>query len=113
MAPAERLFATESVGCTKALHRLHAATVLAGIWLALCYRAAQVPAAGGSKAVWLGMLGAELWFGLYWIVTQSVRWSPVRRRTFKDRLAARFPYPIDRIEHYTHVHSQVQYSWHK
>ncbi|CAL5087819.1 unnamed protein product [Urochloa decumbens] len=36
------------------------------------------------------MLAAELWFSFYWILTQSVRWRPIRRRTFKDRLAARY-----------------------
>jgi len=35
------------------------------------------------------MLAAELWFGFYWVITQSVRWCPIRRRTFKDRLATR------------------------
>ncbi|KAK3123432.1 hypothetical protein QOZ80_8AG0630840 [Eleusine coracana subsp. coracana] len=90
MAAAERLFVTEKIG-GRALYRLHAATVLAGIFLVLCYRAAHVPAAaGGGRAAWLGMLAAELWFGFYWIITQSVRWAPVRRRTFKDKLHARY-----------------------
>jgi hypothetical protein len=61
----------------------------------LYYRAAGLlsrAAAGeaGSEAwLWLGMLAAELWFGLCWIVAQSVRWRPVRRRAFRDRVAAR------------------------
>ncbi|OEL33359.1 Cellulose synthase-like protein E6 [Dichanthelium oligosanthes] len=84
-----RLFATEKFG-GRALYRLHAATVLAGICLVLYYRATDVPAAGSGRAAWLGMLAAELWFGLYWVLTQSVRWCPIRRRTFKDRLAARY-----------------------
>ncbi|CAN6196333.1 unnamed protein product [Urochloa humidicola] len=84
----ERLFATEKVG-GRALYKLQAVTVFAGICLVLCYRVTHVPAAG-SRAAWLGMLAAELWFGFYWVITQSVRWQPVRRRTFKDRLAARY-----------------------
>jgi cellulose synthase/poly-beta-1,6-N-acetylglucosamine synthase-like glycosyltransferase len=36
------------------------------------------------------MLAAELWFGFYWVITQAVRWCPLRRRAFKDRLAARY-----------------------
>ncbi|KAF9611339.1 hypothetical protein IFM89_030128 [Coptis chinensis] len=32
----------------------------------------------------------ELWFGLYWVVTQSIRWNSVCRYTFKDRLSNRF-----------------------
>ncbi|GJN40372.1 hypothetical protein PR202_gb29579 [Eleusine coracana subsp. coracana] len=89
MAAAESLFVTEKIG-GRALYRLHAATVFPGIFLVLCYRAAHVPAAGGGRAAWLGMLAAELWFGFYWVITQSVRWAPVRRRTFKDRLHARY-----------------------
>nr|ACG29048.1 CSLE6 - cellulose synthase-like family E [Zea mays] len=86
----ERLFATEKHG-GRALYRLHAVTVFLGICLVLCYRATHVPAAGsGGRAAWLGMLAAELWFGFYWVITQSVRWCPIRRRTFHDRLAARF-----------------------
>jgi len=84
-----RLFATEKAGGS-ALYKLHAVTVFAGICLVLCYRATHVPAAGAGRAAWLGMLAAELWFGFYWVITQSVRWCPIRRRTFKDRLAARY-----------------------
>ncbi|KAL6655385.1 hypothetical protein ACP70R_006211 [Stipagrostis hirtigluma subsp. patula] len=87
----ERLFATEKVG-GRALYRLHAVTVFVGICLVLCYRVTHVPAAGSGegRAAWLGMLAAELWFGFYSVITQSVRWAPVRRRTFKDRLAVRY-----------------------
>ncbi|KAM0900402.1 hypothetical protein ACQ4PT_020660 [Festuca glaucescens] len=38
----------------------------------------------------LGMLAAELWYSAYWVITQSVRWNPVRRRPFRERLAARY-----------------------
>ncbi|XP_020200454.1 cellulose synthase-like protein E6 [Aegilops tauschii subsp. strangulata] len=83
-----RLFETETHG-GRAAYRLHAVTVAAGILLLLYYRATRVPAAGEGRAAWLGMLAAELWYAAYWVVTQSVRWSPVRRRPFIDRLAAR------------------------
>ncbi|RCV12123.1 hypothetical protein SETIT_2G244000v2 [Setaria italica] len=87
----ERLFATEKLG-GRSLYRFQAVTVLVGICLVLCYRATHFPAAGSGagRVAWLGMLAAELWFGFYWVITQSVRWRPVRRRTFKDRLAARY-----------------------
>ncbi|RLN33031.1 cellulose synthase-like protein E6 [Panicum miliaceum] len=84
-----RLFATEKAG-GRALYKLHAVTVFVGICLVLCYRATHVPAAGAGRAAWLGMLAAELWFGFYWVITQSSRWCPIRRRAFKDRLAARY-----------------------
>ncbi|XBI81884.1 hypothetical protein VPH35_090697 [Triticum aestivum] len=88
MERSRRLFETETHG-GRAAYRLHAVTVAAGILLVLYYRATHVPAAGEGRAAWLGMLAAELWYAAYWVVTQSVRWSPVRRRPFIDRLAAR------------------------
>ncbi|KAK1631684.1 hypothetical protein QYE76_005999 [Lolium multiflorum] len=84
-----RLFATETLG-GRAVYRLHAVTVAAGILLVLYYRATHVPAAGEGRAAWLGMLAAELWYSAYWVITQSVRWNPVRRRPFRERLAARY-----------------------
>ncbi|KAM0848050.1 hypothetical protein ACQ4PT_054635 [Festuca glaucescens] len=88
-ATERRLFATESLG-GRAVYRLHAVTVFAGILLVLYYRATRVPAAGEGRAAWLGMLAAELWYSAYWVITQSVRWNPVRRRPFRERLAARY-----------------------
>ncbi|KAF8697234.1 hypothetical protein HU200_036099 [Digitaria exilis] len=93
MVATERLFATDELG-GRAVYRLHAATVLAGICLVLYYRATHVPGAAGGRAAataaWVGMLAAELWFAFYWLLTQSVWWCPVRRRAFTDRLAARY-----------------------
>ncbi|KAF8781062.1 hypothetical protein HU200_001034 [Digitaria exilis] len=88
MVERQRLFGTEKLG-GRAVYRVHAATVLAGICLVLYHRATHVPAAGTGRAAWLGMLAAELWFAFYWVITQSVRWCPIRRRAFTDRLAAR------------------------
>ncbi|KAI4981648.1 hypothetical protein ZWY2020_022140 [Hordeum vulgare] len=66
---------------------------LRGILLIWFYRATHIPARGSSSLGWragLGLLVAELWFGLYWVLTLSVRWNPVRRTTFKDRLSASY-----------------------
>ncbi|PNX55845.1 cellulose synthase-like protein e1-like, partial [Trifolium pratense] len=42
----------------------------------------------GGIWVWLGLLGAELWFGFYWILTQAFRWNQlVFRHPFKNRLS--------------------------
>lgn len=90
----ERLFATEKFG-GRVLYRFYAFTVAVGICLVLYYRATCIPAnsvegTGQGRAAWLGMLVAELWYSVYWVITQSVRWCPVRRRAIKDRLDARF-----------------------
>ncbi|XP_006647822.2 cellulose synthase-like protein E2 [Oryza brachyantha] len=87
------LFATEKPSrVAMAAYRLYAATVFAGVLLVWLYRATHLPPAGSGvrRWAWLGMLAAELWFGLYWVLTLSVRWSPVYRRAFKDRLAQRY-----------------------
>lgn len=39
--------------------------------------------------VWVGMLGAELWFGFYWILTQPLRWNLVFRQPFNNTLSQR------------------------
>lgn len=85
------LFATEKPKRVLA-YRLYAGTIFAGILLIWFYRATHIPARGSSSLGWragLGLLVAELWFGLYWVLTLSVRWNPVRRATFKDRLSER------------------------
>ncbi|KAM6550747.1 hypothetical protein CsatB_000555 [Cannabis sativa] len=40
--------------------------------------------------VWIGLFLSELWFTLYWLVTLVVRWNPVYRHTFKDRLIHKY-----------------------
>ncbi|KAE8098880.1 hypothetical protein FH972_016912 [Carpinus fangiana] len=44
----------------------------------------------GRYWAWIGMFMAELCFGLYWIVTQSVRLNPVSHHPFKQRLSYRY-----------------------
>ncbi|KAK7387180.1 hypothetical protein VNO78_27753 [Psophocarpus tetragonolobus] len=43
-----------------------------------------------GKWAWLGMFGAELWFGFYWILTQALRWTLVFRQPFVNRLSQRY-----------------------
>ncbi|XP_010552366.2 PREDICTED: LOW QUALITY PROTEIN: cellulose synthase-like protein E1 [Tarenaya hassleriana] len=76
-------------------YRVFAATVSGCICWIWFYRVSHIPEVGGNRTglvrlVWFGMLGAELWFGMYWCLTQSLRWNPVRRQTFKDRLSRRY-----------------------
>lgn len=72
-------------------YKLFAASVFAGIISIWVYRATHVTENGWF--VWMGMFAAELWFGFYWILSQSLRWRRVYRRTFKDRLSLRFFFP--------------------
>ncbi|KAJ4829063.1 hypothetical protein Tsubulata_004399 [Turnera subulata] len=75
----------------RVLYRLFAATVLVGICLIWAYRVSHIPRAGeNGRWVWIGLLGAELWFGFYWIITQALRWKLIYRTTFKDRLSQRY-----------------------
>ena len=87
------LFVTEKL-TRMATHayRLFASTVLAGVLLVWLYRATHVPprSSGARWWAWLGLSAAELWFGFYWVLTLSVRWSPVYRRAFPDQLSRRY-----------------------
>lgn len=69
-------------------YKLFAATIFVGIISIWVYRATHVIENG--RLVWMGMLAAEVWFGFYWILTQSLRWNLVYRRTFVDRLSQRY-----------------------
>lgn len=72
------------------LYRFFAVSVFLCICLIWTYRASHVPKFGEEgRWVWIGMFAAELWFGFYWLLTQSFRWNPVFRQTFKDRLIQR------------------------
>jgi hypothetical protein len=86
------LFATERPKRMVA-YRLYAGTIFAGILLIWVYRATHIPPREGNSLGWrasLGLLVADVLFGLYWVLTLSVRLNPIRRTTFKDRLAERW-----------------------
>ncbi|CAM8952996.1 unnamed protein product [Rhodiola kirilowii] len=81
------LFETQ-VAKGRTIYRLFAASVFTSICMIWTYRLIHMPQNG--TWAWLGMLLSELWFGFYWFLTQSHRWKPVFRTTFKDRLSHRF-----------------------
>ncbi|KAL2467062.1 Cellulose synthase-like protein E1 [Abeliophyllum distichum] len=59
--------------------------------LSICvYRVRHFPAQELKRWAWIGVFMAELWYALYWLITQSVRCSPIYRYTFKDRLSRRY-----------------------
>lgn len=91
------LFETER-GKGRKAYKVFATTVLVSIIWIWIYRATQAPPAGYRSWGWIGMFAAELWFGLYWILTQSVRWSPTYRRTFKQRLSQRYENELPAVD---------------
>ncbi|KAF5796351.1 putative cellulose synthase (UDP-forming) [Helianthus annuus] len=95
------LFETQRAKGRK-LHRVFATTVLVSIIWIWVYRATQQPpstaVSGGRSWWWTGMFMAELWLGLYWVLTQSVRWNPTYRRTFKQRLSQRYEHQLPRVD---------------
>ncbi|KAJ8629841.1 hypothetical protein MRB53_023164 [Persea americana] len=71
-------------------YRMFVISMFVGVCLIWVYRVTHIPAGGIRRWAWYGMYGAELWFGFYWILTQLVRWRPVYRYTFKERLSQRY-----------------------
>ncbi|KAK3022670.1 hypothetical protein RJ639_045436 [Escallonia herrerae] len=67
------------------------ASMFIGICLICIFRVSHIPAQGDfGRPAWIGMFMAELWFSFFWLITQSVRWNPIRRCTFKERLYQRY-----------------------
>ncbi|KAK0600710.1 hypothetical protein LWI29_017742 [Acer saccharum] len=79
-------------GKVRVAYRVFSATITVGICLILLHRIVQFPRDGeeGRSWAWIGMFMAELWFGFYWIITQSVRWNVLYSFPFKDRLSQRY-----------------------
>ncbi|XP_010252797.1 PREDICTED: cellulose synthase-like protein E6 [Nelumbo nucifera] len=72
-------------------YKLFASTIFVGICLIWVYRIWYIPRAGEpGRWVWIGLFVAELWFGFYWVITQSVRWNVIFRYPFKERLSQRY-----------------------
>ncbi|KAJ6776047.1 X-BOX TRANSCRIPTION FACTOR-RELATED [Salix koriyanagi] len=81
------------------LYRSFAVTLSVGICLILFYRVSYMPKDGEEgRWFWIGLLGAELWFGFYWVLTQALRWNQVHRLTFKDRLSQRYEKFLPRVD---------------
>ena len=72
-------------------YRAFAATIFVGVCLIWVYRLVNIPKAGErGRWAWIGMIIADVLFGLYWITTQSVRWTVTYRQPLKNRLSQRF-----------------------
>ncbi|KAK7305268.1 hypothetical protein VNO77_43170 [Canavalia gladiata] len=64
------------------------------IWL---YRVCHINGEDGKWA-WFGMLGADLWFGFYWLLTQAFRWNLVFRQPFNNRLYQRYENRLPKVD---------------
>ncbi|KAK6934621.1 Cellulose synthase [Dillenia turbinata] len=84
----------------RVLYRLFAVSIFVGICLVWAYRVNNVPGSEevAGRWIWFGMLGAELWFGFYWFITQALQWNRVYRRTFKDRLSLGYENSLPNID---------------
>ncbi|CAI9088199.1 OLC1v1022464C1 [Oldenlandia corymbosa var. corymbosa] len=80
-------------------HRLYAAAIFVGILLIWIYRATHIPKPGeDGRWAWIGLLGAEIWFGFYWFLSQSHRWNLVYHETFPDTLSQRYEEELPKLD---------------
>ena len=84
------LFETRK-GRGRLIYRPFAISLFVAVCFIWVYRLSHIPTKGEEyeKWAWLGLLGADLWFGLYWVLTQAFRWNLVFRQPFKNRLSQR------------------------
>ncbi|CAM8985987.1 unnamed protein product [Rhodiola kirilowii] len=86
------------------LFRLYALSVFVGICFIGVYRVMNIQTmlqVGSSKLelwAWIGTFLSELWFALYWISTVVVRWNPIYRRSFNDRLSTRYEKELPAVD---------------
>ncbi|WCJ33115.1 cellulose synthase like E1 [Euphorbia peplus] len=94
------LFETRSAK-GKLFYRIFAGTVFVGIISIWVYRFVNVPKKGEDGIrfwLWFGLVGAELWFSVYWVLTQALRWNQIHRYTFKDNLSRRYENDLPRVD---------------
>ncbi|KAL3851125.1 hypothetical protein ACJIZ3_013007 [Penstemon smallii] len=77
------LFETKKAKCSL-IYKVYSTSIFVSIIFIWVYRATD------DENGKLGIFAAEVWFGLYWILTRSLRWNRVYRNTFKDKLSIRF-----------------------
>ncbi|KAJ3679099.1 hypothetical protein LUZ60_017110 [Juncus effusus] len=85
------LFETKIKEGRRIWYNLYALTVLVSICMVWIYRALNIPSKGEKgRWAWIGLFLSELWFGLYWLISQSLRSNLVYRSTFKEKLSIRY-----------------------
>ncbi|KAK7299922.1 hypothetical protein RJT34_10751 [Clitoria ternatea] len=74
----------------RGLYKVFASTIFVAITFIWFYRVANMPLGSGSCWVWIILFFSELGFGLYWIITQSLRWTIPYQTPFKHSLSLRY-----------------------
>ncbi|XP_030971444.1 cellulose synthase-like protein E1 isoform X2 [Quercus lobata] len=73
------------------LFQFYSLLIFVGTCFIFAYRLSHIPAKGEpGRWAWMGLFFSELWFCFYWFATTVVRWNPIYRNTFKDRLSHRY-----------------------
>ncbi|KAL4628063.1 hypothetical protein ACB092_05G209900 [Castanea dentata] len=92
------LFETKS-GKGRILFQIYSLLIFVGTCFIFAYRLSHIPAKGEpGRWAWMGLFFSELWFCFYWFVTTVVRWNPIYRSTFKDRLSHRYEKALPGID---------------
>nr|POE75989.1 cellulose synthase-like protein e6 [Quercus suber] len=92
------LFATK-LAKGRILFQFYSLLIFVGICFIFAYRLSHIPAKGEpGRWAWMGLFFSELWFCFYWFVTTVVRWNPIYRNTFKDRLSHRYEKVLPSID---------------
>ncbi|KAM3749063.1 hypothetical protein ACB098_05G154400 [Castanea mollissima] len=92
------LFATK-LAKGRILFQFYSLLIFVGICFIFVYRLSHIPAKKEpGRWAWMGLFFSELWFSFYWFVTTVVRWNPIYRNTFKDRLSHRYEKALPGID---------------
>ncbi|KAG4964292.1 hypothetical protein AAZX31_14G012800 [Glycine max] len=74
----------------RGVYKVFASTIFGAICLIWMYRVGNIPTVKSGKWAWISVMVSELCFGLYWIITQSVRWRILQQTPFKHTLSQRY-----------------------
>ncbi|KAL4628057.1 hypothetical protein ACB092_05G209800 [Castanea dentata] len=92
------LFETKSAK-GRILFQIYSLLIFVGTCFIFAYRLSHIPAKGEpGRWAWMGLFFSELWFCFYWFVTTVVRWNPIYRNSFKDRLSHRYEKALPGID---------------
>ncbi|KAK7320310.1 hypothetical protein VNO77_29671 [Canavalia gladiata] len=83
------LFETKE-GRLRGVYKVFSCTIFVAISLIWVFRVVNMGTVTNGRWAWIAVFISELGFGLYWIITQSVRWRILYQTPFKHRLFHRY-----------------------